>query len=116
MSGRDITRSDLAQFCGTTQYFRHWSKRLAYTDGIQFLAERAGAYWLIDLVASYQPLNEGRQYWTLKIENGKYCAECRDRDDRVLVRQVIEYSDFPENLLPFTCYFQDGIMFLISED
>jgi hypothetical protein len=116
MSEIDITKSDLAQFIGTTQYFKHWSRRLVYTDGVQYLAEHAGAYWLIDLVASYQPLGDDRQYWTLKIENEKYTAECRDRDNKVLVRQVIEYSDFPECLLPFTCYFQDGVMFLPSED
>ena len=84
MSEEHITKNDLAFFTGTTQYIRHWSRRLVFTDGIHFLAERAGAYWLIDLVASYQPLNAGRQFWTLKIEDGKYCAECRDRDDRVL--------------------------------
>ncbi|MEI8011432.1 MAG: DUF6876 family protein [Candidatus Omnitrophota bacterium] len=116
MSKKDISKSDLTQFTGTTQYFKHWTRGIVYTDGVQFLAEHAGAYWLIDLVASYQPLNEGRQYWALKIEDGQYCAECRDRDNKVLVRQVIEFSDFPENLLPFTCYLQDGVMFLPSED
>ena len=116
MNDRQITATDLAQFTGTGQYFRHWTKKIVYTDGIQYLAENAGAYWLIDLVASYQPLTDGRQYWILKIEDGKYCAECQDCEGKILARQVIEYSDFPEHLLPFTCYLQDGVMFLPSED
>lgn len=116
MSEGPITKNDLAFFTGTTQYIRHWSRRLVYTDGINFLAERAGAFWLIDLVASYQPLKEVRQYWTLKIEDGKYCAECQDYEGKILVRQIIGFSDFPVNLLPFTCYLQDGVLFLPSED
>ena len=116
MSNKDISKSDLAQFTGTTQYFRHWTRKIVYTDGVQYLAERTGAYWLIDLVASYQPLCDERQYWTLLLDGGKYCAVCKDRDDRVLVSQKIEFSDFPEHLLPFTCYLQDGVMFLPSED
>ncbi len=116
MESRQITAADLAQFTGTTQYFRHWTKKIVYTDGVQFLAEQAGAYWLIDLVASYQPLCDERQYWILVIEDGKYCAVCKDRDDRVLVSQKIEYSDFPAHLMPFTLYLQDGVLFLPSED
>ncbi len=116
MSDKQITKMDLAQFTGTTRYFRHWTKRVVYTDGVQYLAENAGAYWLIDLVASYQPLCDDRQYWTLLLEGGKYCAVCKDRDDRVLVRQEIEYSDFPKNLLPLNLYLQDGVLFLPSED
>ncbi|MBF0594679.1 MAG: hypothetical protein HQL22_06900 [Candidatus Omnitrophica bacterium] len=45
-----------------------------------------------------------------------YCAVCKDRDDRVLVRQEIEYSDFLEHLMPLTLYLQDGVLFLPSED
>ncbi len=116
MESRQITETDLAQFTGTTQYFRHWSRKIVYTDGVQFLAEQVCAYWLVDLIASYQPLCDSRQYWTLKIEGGLYSAVCKDRDDGVLVSQEIMYSDFPVHLLPFTLYLQDGVLFLPSED
>ena len=116
MESRQITETDLAQFTGTTQYFRHWTRKIVFTDGVQFLAEQAGAYWLVDLIASYQPLCDSRQYWTLTIDGGLYSAVCKDRDDCVLVSQTIEYSDFPANLLPFTLYLQDGVLFLPSED
>lgn len=42
LSMKIITPSDLSQFTGTTQYYRHWTKRLLYTDGVQYFAERAG--------------------------------------------------------------------------
>ena len=46
--------ADLAQFSGTDNWWKHRTGRLTYTDGVKFLAEKAGAFWLIDLVASYQ--------------------------------------------------------------
>ncbi|MGH9342555.1 MAG: DUF6876 family protein, partial [Terriglobia bacterium] len=44
-----ITKSDLGQFTASEQFFRHGlSKSHIYTEGVQFVAERAGAYWLLD--------------------------------------------------------------------
>ena len=116
MSDKQITEMDLAQFTGTTQYFRHWSKRIVYTDGIKFLAENAGAYWLVDLIASYQPVKTERQYWTLKREEQGYSAICKDGNDNLLVKQTFEYTDFPEYLLPFDLYLQNNVLYLPSED
>ena len=45
-------QQSLSQFIGTNAYTRH-SKFIAYTDGIDFLAKKANAYWLIDLYASH---------------------------------------------------------------
>ena len=46
---------DLRQFTGTTQWHR-WSKltELVCTDGAKYLADEAGAYWLLDAIASHQ--------------------------------------------------------------
>lgn len=68
-----LTQDDLNQFTGTAQYYKHWSK-LLYTDGVQYLAEEGGAYWLIDAIASYQPtalkdpMLKDIQFWKLKAE------------------------------------------------
>ena len=43
----------LAQHIGTDTHWAHFSG-LRYTTGIKDLAEKAEAFWLIDLVASYQ--------------------------------------------------------------
>ena len=45
---------ELGQFTGDLQRYRHWTRALIYTPGVKHLAERAEAYWLIDLVASWQ--------------------------------------------------------------
>lgn len=116
MGDREITGIDLAQFTGTVNYYKHWSKRLVYTDGIKYLAEKAGAHWLVDLVASYQPLKAEFQCWTLKAEEGGYCAVCKDGNGEQLIEQKFEYTDFPKHLMPFDLYFQNGVLYLPSED
>jgi hypothetical protein len=45
----------LAMHTGTATWFRHWTGSLVYTEGVKYLAETFGAYWLIDLVASWCP-------------------------------------------------------------
>jgi hypothetical protein len=49
----DEFRSVLAAFSHIESYYAHESG-LHYTDGVAFLAKHAGAYWLIDLIGSYQ--------------------------------------------------------------
>jgi hypothetical protein len=46
-----LTMADLGQFSGSEHFFRHGlSRNHIYTEGAQFVAERAGAYWLLDSV------------------------------------------------------------------
>ncbi len=110
-----ITQTELEQFTGTTQYFSHWTKKLKYTDGIFFVAEAAGAFWLIDLIASYQHLDEEFQVWTLHKEGEFYYVECTDGNDSVLVRQDLDFTDFPEEIVPFKAYLENNVLMLPSE-
>lgn len=55
MKTEKLVKSDLEQFTGTQQWYRHpIVKNTLYTDGIKYLAERAGAYWLIDEITFQQ--------------------------------------------------------------
>ena len=94
-----MKQSDLDQFIGTEHWYRHpLCRTLLFTDGIQFLAEKAGAFWLIDIVGSYQPdlKRESFQLWRLeKADKGAVVTCRRDTNTSDLVRQEIEYSDFP---------------------
>ena len=90
----------LAHFTGSCEYTNHLG--LLCTDGVQFLAEHAGAYWLLDAIASHQSpaldrKTGGFQLWTLvRTAEGGAVLECRDDSNRpALVRQEIEYTDFP---------------------
>src|SRR5690606_36125280 len=44
----------LQRFTGSETFYTHFTGRLIYTEGVQYLAEHAGAYWLIDAIASWQ--------------------------------------------------------------
>jgi hypothetical protein len=106
---------ELKGFTGTEQYFKHWSGQVKYTDGIQYLAEQAGAYWLLDLIASYQKelSNKKFQVWTLKKSDDTAVITMREDDELpVIVRQEIPYTDFP---LSLTIFCIDGVVLLPSE-
>jgi hypothetical protein len=121
---------ELAQFCGSECLYRHWTNRLKYTEGVKYLAERAGAYWLIDLVASWQIKpkvgREPFQVWVLTVNrNAKReassekpepmaVATCTDDlPGKLLCRQEIEYTDFPLDQIKLYC--EQGVLMLPQE-
>jgi len=112
--------SALDYFSGTENWWKHWAGRITYTDGVKYLAEKAGAFWLIDLIASHQNRrlrDEKFQVWTLTVDRSKNpmaVAECRpDRDEPVIARQKIEFTDFP--LPSIKLWLVDKVLLLPSE-
>ena len=119
----DQLTTALLQFTGSTQCHR-WSRltRLVMTDGVQYLAKEAGAYWLLDAIASYQnsPQVKGSrrlqeiQFWTLSVNGSQGILECvEDSGEPPIVRQEIPYTDFP--LKEIKLYVCNGVIFLPSE-
>src|SRR5690348_3315064 len=104
MTPQDL-ENNLAQFTGTTCWYKHLLAKFLYTEGVQYLAEHAGAYWLIDAIASYQPqIAAGKdamlkeiQFWHLKVNPNKTAVlTCRaDSDLPPAISQQIEFTDFP---------------------
>ncbi len=105
--------TDLNQFTGTENYYRHWMG-CVFTDGVQYLAEQAGAYWLIDAVFSYRR-REPFQVWTLKKndDNSAVLTMQEDSGEPAKVRQTIPFTDFP--LERIKLYLIDGVLLLTSE-
>ena len=105
---------ELNQFRGTEHYYQHWTKILVFTDGIHYLAEKAGAYWLIDAIASYRR-KEPFQVWMLKVKEDKSAVLTMQEDtgQPVKVRQVIPFTDFP--LDEIKLWLIDGVLILPSE-
>jgi len=86
------------------------------TDGCQFVCEHAGAYWLFDLILSWQmQLKEHKfQVWKLiKQGDGTWFMHCSDGNGKTLAGQEIAYSDFP--LDQFEVWLIDGVCLLPSE-
>ena len=107
--------AELRQFTGTQRYFRGFTGIL-YTEGIEYLAERAGAYWLIDLVGSYQHRPPAAscpfQVWKLEVRDDASARVTMVEDDGLPARvsQEIPFTDFP--LREFSWYCIDGVMLL----
>ena len=113
-----MTKSDLQQFTGTENYYRHILGG-KFTDGVKYLADKAGAYWLIDVVFSYQKRSIREKYpfqtWKL-IEHGNgVLVMGEDGNDFRFVHQKIGYSDFPRELLPIELFLTNGVLMLPSE-
>ena len=111
---------DISQFSGGDDRYEHVTKRLIYTEGVKYVADEAGAYWLIDAIASYQTreLDErtrGFQCWTLAVNRKESTAVlvCDDGDGNVAVTQAIEYTDFPDEEIKM--YVANGTLMLPSE-
>jgi len=111
-----------SHFIGTENYYLHFSRGFLFTDGVKAVADQFKAYWLIDVIASYQIRKEVRlklfQIWTINSTRGKAIVEMQpDIDQPVLVKQQIPVTDFPNGRLTMY-YIDDGsnrVLLLPSE-
>lgn len=102
--------ANLAQFIGTERYYRTHPNLLA-TDGVKYLADEAGAYWLLDLIWSVLPkINDDFAVLELHRKEGASEAIVTIHDGRdpqtTYHRQPIPYTDFP--LASVKLYLQDA--------
>ena len=115
-----LNKSDLTQFTGTEQYYRHGlNRRVLFTDGAKYVADTAGAYWLLDEIALIQPYNklvaaEKFQVWKLVVRpNRTATLTCDDGNDNIVYTKEIKYTDFPLDEIIF--YFANNVIHLPSE-
>jgi Family of unknown function (DUF6876) len=118
-----LRKEDLDNFTGTSLYHK-WSAlfpRAVLTDGTKFLADTAGAYWLMDAIASHQDKalkSEPFQVWKLKVHRpGSFATlTCEDGNYNKLRTQEIEWTNFPLDEIELYAQWEDYfIIFLPSE-
>ena len=116
-----LRAEDLRNFCGTETWFRHsLYRKYLYTEGVQYVAETGGAYWLIDKIFDCQsciPTLQNQEFcvWTLKLnEQGEGARlTCTDGNETELYAENIIFTDFPLTQIRF--YFQNNVLLLTSE-
>lgn len=125
-------REELAHFCGTEKYTRHWgNRRTLLSDGVVHLAERAEAFWLIDLIAFHlaslkmdeliaeDPRLESLQFWKLTVrEDGSASLTMNaDLDEPLAIDQQVPATDFPLETIDIWAAPSDGhwVLYLPSE-
>jgi len=112
------TEIDLEQFTGTENYYKHGFGRIVVTDGVQYLAHKAKAFWLIDAIASYQAKRIATipfQLWELTVNADKTAVLTmkEDSDCPILVSQNIPYTDYP--MPKIKLWLSDRVLMLPSE-
>ena len=110
----------LAQFTGSEQFYRHgFVKNIVFTEGVKYVADAAGAYWLLDEIAlaqKFQPnvMAEEFQVWDLKVAADRSAAlSCGDGNGREVFSKQIKWTDFSTPSIRF--YVCDGTILLPSE-
>ncbi len=123
---RPKTLPDLHHFTGTENWWKYPYSRFTYTDGIKHVAEKAKAYWLLDVIFSHaanitkQERHNTDQrlfmVFNLKVnpdDSAVFTAEDGNGNVFDYARQEIGYTDFPAK--SFKCYLTDNVCMLPSE-
>lgn len=122
----------IERFTGSEEFYRHPIGEFIYTEGVRYIAETCGAYWLLDLIGSHQIGIQRRhgeqafQCWRLVPPPSfaeKACiaechSDCEDdgtfSDAHLLARQRIDYTDFPL-AVNLKLYFENNTLMLPGE-
>lgn len=117
MNRADLTLA-LRNFTGTETWFRHPFFQFLYTEGVEFLAEQGGCYWLMEMIFGFQKIETVRaeyfQTWDLTVnENKTAILQCGDGTGNIVFTHTLNYTDFP--LSKIRLYFTDNVLLLPSE-
>ncbi|WP_298962294.1 DUF6876 family protein [uncultured Methylobacterium sp.] len=109
---------NLEQFSGGDTHYRHGLVRgVTYTEGAKHVAETAGAYWFLDIIATNQIDQKFKaqpfQVWKLTVSGSKAKIVVTDGNDGEIYTQDVDFTDFPEPGITLWCI--DNVILLPSE-
>lgn len=104
---KELREEDLRQFSGTERYYTTgipWHP-FVYTDGVHYVVHRGEAFWMLDVIGSWQTdpkvkkdkMLQDIQFWTLEKDkhSSRAVMRCERDENDVVVEQKISYTDFP---------------------
>lgn len=110
----------LSQFTESEHWYRHGLvSSITFADGAKYVADAAGAYWLLDEIALAQrSVNkvaaEEFQVWKLTVNaDDSATLVCEDGNDNVVFTKAIPFTDFPKEGV--TLRFANNVIYLPSE-
>jgi hypothetical protein len=107
---------NLDQFYGTETYYRHPLTKSVYTDGVKYFAEKAGAYWFLDIVFSeYSSLMNQEGFLSITLFVGVLGADISvtDGDENILTTKRVQFTDCPQGEYKF--FYTDDVLLLTTE-
>jgi hypothetical protein len=113
-------KTTLQTFTGTQEYFKIKPYDFVYTEGVQYLANNAECYWLLNEIGLANMFSKAVkettfQVWKLKVNTKTKEAELflTDDDKALIFIKKIQYTDFP--LEEITLWLIDKTLILPSE-
>lgn len=109
-------KTELSNYYGTTEWFKHSLSVMTYTEGVQAFAEGAGAYWLLDIFATEVfPLLKTEDFLNIEVmvKKSKATILVDDGNDSILFKKAISFTDCPEGTWQF--FLTDNVLMLPSE-
>ncbi|MCU7550419.1 hypothetical protein OCK74_14960 [Chitinophagaceae bacterium LB-8] len=103
---------------GSDHFFQHRPSRIYFSQGVKDLADICSAYWLLELIISYQCKRrikaEGFQVWELKrINEDRFIVTATDGNHHRLVYHYLPQCDFTYDLA--TIWLIRGVLVLPVE-
>lgn len=118
MKNKTELLAELAFFTGTTQWYYHpMFKAYRYTDGVRYVAQEMGAYWLLEHILIHQTLPEIKgmefQVWKMAVKDSKATIRVEDGNDNLVKEFEISFTDFPLDEITF--WMEGNVLLLPSE-
>jgi hypothetical protein len=116
----DELKDQLGHFTGTGYYSRFYP-RVFLTDGANFLADHAKAWWLLDVYVSYLLHLDGdaEPFTCLKLNVSENSAMVviEDGNDHLIAKQHIAYTDIPlSSITLYACWNEDGWVLMLPSE
>jgi hypothetical protein len=102
MTQHALDPAELSRFTGSEHWYRHGLVRgIVFTDEAKYIADQAGAYWLLDEIAIAQRFDktvaaQEFQVWKLAVNADETAVlTCEDGNGHTVFSKAIEFTDFP---------------------
>lgn len=124
-AGGEETAGDAAELqlvlsaFGPHPEWHHHESGYLYSDGVKYLADTAGAYWLLDAIFARQrrlrkkPALRETQVWVLAVEAHVGTLTCLSAPNQVAYTANLGFTDFP---LPEITLHIDGDTLLLPSE
>ena len=117
---RTLDPAILAQFTGSETFYRFGLRGdVLITEGVKYLADTAGAYWLLDSISIVNVYEikvraEEFQLWILTVgDTSSGELICDDGNGNIVYKQELDYTYFPAPGIRL--YFCNGTILLPRE-
>ena len=116
-----LKQSDLDNFYGSeTFFYLPIFRKFVYTEGVKYIAEKGGAYWLLEKIFACQSCvaklsSEPFTTWTLTKNTVGEGARlvCTDGNEKELYAENLIFTDFP--LQSLTLWLTNNTLLLPAE-